>query len=201
VLVMLLVLVAGPKALPDPKDCDPDRLDPASVVLALAAILPFIYGIKELAKAGWDAVPATALLAGAAFGVVFVARQRRLASPLLDVRLFANRTVRGALLVALSVAAIPGRNRALPHPAHADGQRPQPAGDGPVDAGPDHRAGVRDLRQPGRRPIGLPGVRPDWDSLNPGAVPIRTLSVLLACESCSLGRCWPRRPRAGPCGD
>jgi DHA2 family multidrug resistance protein-like MFS transporter len=106
--VMAVVLIAGPRLLPDPKDPSPGRLDPVSVVLSLTAILPFVYGLKELAKAGWHVPPAVALLVGVTVGVVFVLRQRRLASPLLDLRLFANRTVRGALLVALAVAAVQG---------------------------------------------------------------------------------------------
>jgi DHA2 family multidrug resistance protein-like MFS transporter len=31
----------------------PRRLDPVGVVLSLAAILPFVYGLEELARHGW----------------------------------------------------------------------------------------------------------------------------------------------------
>jgi len=33
------------------------RLDLASVALSLAAILPFVYGLKELARHGWQPLP------------------------------------------------------------------------------------------------------------------------------------------------
>ncbi|MFC7742549.1 hypothetical protein ACFQXA_18780 [Nocardiopsis composta] len=47
----------------------------------MAAILPAVYGIKEIAKDGPGAVPLLALAAGAVLGWVFVRRQRRLTDP------------------------------------------------------------------------------------------------------------------------
>ncbi|UQX05381.1 MFS transporter [Streptomyces sp. RerS4] len=99
--VMAILLVAGPRLLPEYRDPEPGRLDLASVGLSLAAILPVIYALKEVAAHG---VSATALIAGAVgivSGVVFVARQRRLAAPLLDVSLFRSRSFSGALAVML----------------------------------------------------------------------------------------------------
>src|SRR5207248_10271786 len=72
-------------------------LDLISVGLSLATILPVIYGLKELARSGWQPVPLAAIAAGLAVGVVFVRRQRRLADPLLDLRLFSNRAFSAAL--------------------------------------------------------------------------------------------------------
>jgi DHA2 family multidrug resistance protein-like MFS transporter len=102
--VMGLLLAIGPFLLPGSRERVGGRLDPLSVVLSLAGILPFVYGLKEIARGGPGAVPVTAVVAGAAFAAVFVARQRRLASPLLDLRLFANREVRGALTLAFVLA-------------------------------------------------------------------------------------------------
>ncbi|GAA0932197.1 MFS transporter [Nonomuraea longicatena] len=89
---MLLLLVLGPMLLPEQKAVRAARLDPLSVVLSLAAILPVVYGLKEIAKSGWQPVPPAALVLGAAVAVVFARRQRRLADPLLDLRLFARRS-------------------------------------------------------------------------------------------------------------
>jgi DHA2 family multidrug resistance protein-like MFS transporter len=94
---MALLLVAGPVLLPEYRDPRAGRLDLASVALSLAAILPVIYGLKELARAGWAAPPLVAIAAGAAVGVAFVRRQRSLADPLLDLRLFADRAFSTAL--------------------------------------------------------------------------------------------------------
>ena len=106
--VMLLLLAAGPALLPELKIPTAGRLDPLSVLLALAAILPFNYGFQEIARYGWEPLKILFVVAGVIFGVLFVLRQRRLADPLLDMRLFTIRAVSGALVLALFVAAIQG---------------------------------------------------------------------------------------------
>ncbi|WP_199434862.1 MFS transporter [Qaidamihabitans albus] len=99
--VMLVLLVSAPFVLPGGRGTGSGRLDLASVALSLAAILPVVYGLKELASedAGWPAIVAT--VAGVVFAVVFVRRQRRLADPLLDPRLFRNRAFSAALVILL----------------------------------------------------------------------------------------------------
>ncbi|WP_336083789.1 MFS transporter [Nocardia sp. SSK8] len=102
--VMLLVLLAVPVLVPEYRAPRAGRLDPVSVALSLAALLPFVYGVKKLAETGIAAEPVLTLLAGVVFAVVFVRRQLRLADPLLDVRLFANRTFSGSLGVYMLAA-------------------------------------------------------------------------------------------------
>jgi DHA2 family multidrug resistance protein-like MFS transporter len=106
--VMILLLVAGPFLLPESKNPHAGRVDLFSVALSLAAILPFIYGLKELARSGWGTWPVVAVVAGVVFGVVFVLRQRGLTSPLLDIRLFAISAVSGALILSLLVSSVQG---------------------------------------------------------------------------------------------
>jgi DHA2 family multidrug resistance protein-like MFS transporter len=106
--VMVLLLVAGPVLLPEHRAPEAGRPDPVSVVLSLAAILPVVYGLKELARHGWQPSAAVAVAAGLVIGVVFVRRQRRLADPLLDVGLFRIRSFSTALGVALTAAATMG---------------------------------------------------------------------------------------------
>jgi len=98
---MVLLLVAGPVLLPEYRATAAGRLDLTSVALSLAAILPVIYGLKELARGGDVTGSAVAVAAGAAAGIAFVRRQRRLADPLLDLALFRNRTFSTALAVML----------------------------------------------------------------------------------------------------
>lgn len=102
--VMLLVVVAVPVLVPEYRAPEAGRLDPVSVALSLAALLPFVYGVKKFAEAGPTAESLLTLLAGVLFAVVFVRRQLRLADPLLDVRLFADRTFSGSLGVYLLAA-------------------------------------------------------------------------------------------------
>ncbi|WP_308249853.1 MFS transporter [Sphaerisporangium fuscum] len=105
---MVLLLVVGPILLPEYRSPQAGRIDLVSVVLSLAAILPMIYGIKELARNGWEAVPAAALVIGLIIGVVFVRRQRALADPLLDLRLFNNGIFNTALTSMLFYSALTG---------------------------------------------------------------------------------------------
>jgi len=108
--VMGLLLVLGPRVLPEQRDPAAGRLDLPSVALSLAAVLPFVYGLKALSRTGFAVVPVLAVLAGLACAVMFVARQRRLASPLLDLRLFGNRTF--ATAVSMTVfAGLTGANQ------------------------------------------------------------------------------------------
>ncbi|NNH74720.1 MFS transporter [Nocardia uniformis] len=102
---MVLLLVAGPVLLPEYKDPNPGKLDLLSAALSLTSVIAIIYGIKELAKNGVETAPVLVLAAGLALGAVFVARQRRLTSPLVDLRLFGNVKFSGAL-VALMVTML-----------------------------------------------------------------------------------------------
>jgi DHA2 family multidrug resistance protein-like MFS transporter len=104
--VMLVLLVAGPLLLPESRSPEAGNAELISVVLSLATILPVIYGLKKLAENGWSPLSAVAVVAGAACGVLFVLRQRRLTAPLLDMRLFQSRAFSGALAIGLLVGAV-----------------------------------------------------------------------------------------------
>jgi DHA2 family multidrug resistance protein-like MFS transporter len=97
--VMLLLLATAPWLLPESRERSAGRLDLASVGLSLAAMLPVVYGLKEIAKSGVTAPPLLAIGAGIAVGTAFVRRQQRLPDPLLDVRMFGNPSLTAALAV------------------------------------------------------------------------------------------------------
>ncbi|NDU76639.1 MFS transporter [Actinomadura sp. DSM 109109] len=106
--VMALLLAAGPFLLPEFRDRSAGRrVDPLSVALSLGAVLPVVYGMKQLALADGrgGAVPAAALACGAVLGAAFVRRQLRLDDPLLDLRLLRSRPFR-AVLVSLVLAGV-----------------------------------------------------------------------------------------------
>jgi DHA2 family multidrug resistance protein-like MFS transporter len=102
---MVLLLVAGPVLLPEFRSDQAGRLDPASVGLSLVAVLSVVYGIKQLAVGSVPAVPAVALVVGAGAGFLFVRRQLRLETPLLNLRLLRSRPFTG-ILIALVFAGI-----------------------------------------------------------------------------------------------
>ncbi|NIC04815.1 MFS transporter [Billgrantia bachuensis] len=99
--VVTVLLIAAPLLLPEYRASRSGPLDFLSVALSLAAVLPAVYGVKEIAKAGLEPVAVVALALGALLAVVFVRRQKRLTDPLLDMRLFASRTFSAALVVLL----------------------------------------------------------------------------------------------------
>ncbi|WP_433470031.1 MFS transporter [Spirillospora sp. CA-128828] len=105
--VMLLILAAGPVLLPEFRDRSAGRVDLVSVGLSLAAVLPMVYGLKQLtvAEAHDKLTPLVAILAGGVLGGVFVRRQLRLAHPLLDLRLLRRRPL-AAVLTALVFAGV-----------------------------------------------------------------------------------------------
>jgi MFS transporter, DHA2 family, multidrug resistance protein len=86
--VMALLLAIGPRLLPEYKDPEPGRLDLASAALSLAAVLGVIYGIKAVATDGIAVAGVAPAVAGVVLGAVFVARQRRLEHPMIDLALF-----------------------------------------------------------------------------------------------------------------
>jgi DHA2 family multidrug resistance protein-like MFS transporter len=86
--VMLLLLVVGPVLLPEYRDPEAGRLDLLSAGLSLVSVLLVIYGLKRTAEDGLGWMPVLSILAGVAVGIVFVRRQRRLADPFIDLRLF-----------------------------------------------------------------------------------------------------------------
>jgi MFS transporter, DHA2 family, multidrug resistance protein len=107
--VMALLLLLGPRLLPEFRDPNAGRLDLVSAGLSIAAVLAVIYGLKRTAESGlsWQAVLSTA--AGFAVALVFVRRQRVLANPLIDLRLFRSRSFDAALAAnALSIAIVFG---------------------------------------------------------------------------------------------
>jgi len=86
--VMALVLVLGPRLLPEFKDPGAGRIDLVSAVMSLASVLSVIYGLKQIAQDGFGSTAAATILIGLAIGVAFVRRQSKLADPLIDLHLF-----------------------------------------------------------------------------------------------------------------
>ncbi len=107
--VMALLLVLAPVLLPEYRDTGAGRLDLTSVALSLAAILPMIYGIKQIAAYGLAGLPVLSIVVGVVVGVVFARRQRVLKDPLLDLGLFSNRAFGAALgILLLGIGAMVG---------------------------------------------------------------------------------------------
>jgi DHA2 family multidrug resistance protein-like MFS transporter len=97
--VMLLLLALGPVLLPEFRDPDAGRLDFVSAVQSLVAVLAVIYGLKRIAENGLGWIAVLSIIAGVAVGAAFLLRQRQLADPLIDLKLFRIPAFSGALAV------------------------------------------------------------------------------------------------------
>jgi len=97
--VMILLLAVGPFLLPEYRDPNAGKPDVLSAALASAAVLSIIYGLKLIAQDGVSVAGALSVVAGLAIGMVFVRRQKQLADPLIDLRLFAIPRFRASLVL------------------------------------------------------------------------------------------------------
>ena len=88
--VMALLLLLGPKLLPEYRDPQAGPIDLVSAGMSLAAILAVVFALKQLAEHGFAWAPSVLLALGLALGALFVRRQGRLGTPLVDTGLFAQ---------------------------------------------------------------------------------------------------------------
>jgi DHA2 family multidrug resistance protein-like MFS transporter len=86
--VMVLLLVLGPRVLPEYRDPAAGRLDLVSAAMCLVAVLAVVFGLKQIAQDGLGWLAVSAVLVGLVVGVLFVRRQLTLADPMIDLRLF-----------------------------------------------------------------------------------------------------------------
>jgi DHA2 family multidrug resistance protein-like MFS transporter len=98
---MMLLLVLGPILLPESKNPEPGRFDLLSVPLSMAAVLPVIYGIKEIPSEGWNVRYVVSITVGLVFAALFVHRQRTAKSPLISPALFRGRGFAPAVVLNL----------------------------------------------------------------------------------------------------
>lgn len=96
--VMIVLLLVGPKLLPEFRDANAGRLDIASAALSIGAVLSAIYGVKLIAAEGATTDALMAILGGIGLGGLFVRRQQKLDDPLIDLTLFS----RGAFCAAIA---------------------------------------------------------------------------------------------------
>ncbi|SED80976.1 MFS transporter, DHA2 family, multidrug resistance protein [Streptomyces sp. 2231.1] len=98
---MVLLLVLGPVLLPESRNPEPGRFDWVSVPLSMAAVLPVIYGLKEIPSEGWHPLYVVSITVGLLFAALFVRRQRTGASPLVPPALFRGHGFTPSLVLTL----------------------------------------------------------------------------------------------------
>jgi MFS family permease len=114
-----------------PEDLTADRLDLPGAVLSVATIGLACYSLTSGIEHGWASVGTIAAVLGAlAAGVGFVWHERRAATPMLDLGLFENGTVRGAAIAqtGTSIAMASVMFGLILHFQYAYGWSPMKAG-------------------------------------------------------------------------
>ncbi len=96
--VMAVLLILGPRLLPEFKDPKAPRMDVISAALSLASILTIIYGIKQIAQNGLELQSFLFIVCGIGIGLIFLQRQKKIANPLIDLKLFKIRAFNIALV-------------------------------------------------------------------------------------------------------
>nr|WP_306365098.1 MFS transporter [Nocardia sp. CC227C] len=97
--VMVLLLVLGPKVLPEFKDPEAGRLDLIGATQSVVTMIALVFAMKQIAQDGIGGGALAALAIGVAAGVLFVRRQLSRPDPMLDLRLFKLGEFRTALTV------------------------------------------------------------------------------------------------------
>ncbi len=97
--VMALLLVLGPKLLPEARDPSAPRPDMPSALTLLIAVLGLVYAIKQVAAHGWTLQAGMALILCVVTTLFFYRRQRHLTVPFLDLSLFSSGRFSAALTI------------------------------------------------------------------------------------------------------
>ncbi|RDB60427.1 multidrug MFS transporter [Gordonibacter sp. 28C] len=113
-VLVVACLIAAVAFVPDAAELTNPKLDLASTVLVGLALIGILYGIST-AFSGATAIAAIALVAGVGCLVGFVARQRVVPEPLIDLRPFSNRGfVCGLLVIVIALMTVFSMNMILP---------------------------------------------------------------------------------------
>lgn len=90
--VVAISLIAVAVLVPESKDPNASRLDWLGAVLQAVGVMAVVYGIIEQPTYGWTGRTLACVIGGMAVLAVFLLWQKRASAPLVDLRIFANRT-------------------------------------------------------------------------------------------------------------
>ena len=97
--VMLALIILGPILLPEYKDPNAGRIDLFSALLSLVAVLLIIFGLKRIAEHGPELISILIIVTGIVIGFMFLQRQKKLADPLIDLKLFQSFRFSSSLVI------------------------------------------------------------------------------------------------------
>lgn len=100
--IMMLVILYGPRLLPESLDPDPPQFDLTSAILSVITMITTIFAFKDLVANGVHLTSMMAIVVGGLTGLVFLRRQNHIPNPLVDPRLFQSRVFRSSLAILLT---------------------------------------------------------------------------------------------------
>jgi EmrB/QacA subfamily drug resistance transporter len=90
--VALIAMIAVAILVPESKDPHPSRIDIPGALLSTSGLSIFVYGVIEAPTRGWsDGFVLAALVGGLLLLTAFILVERRVAEPMIDLRLFGRR--------------------------------------------------------------------------------------------------------------
>ncbi len=99
--VMAAVLVLVATFVPESRDPRPGRFDLPGALLSVLAVVALVWAVKHTAQHGADLLGGASAALGVLTLALFIRRQRRIAAPLVDVRLFARPAFTGSVAASL----------------------------------------------------------------------------------------------------
>ncbi|MCZ2820730.1 DHA2 family efflux MFS transporter permease subunit [Modestobacter sp. VKM Ac-2977] len=99
--VMAAVLVVIALFVPESRNPRPGTFDLAGALMSVVGIVSLVWAVKHTAQDGVDLLGVAAVTLGAVVIALFVRRQRRIPSPLVDVSLFARPAFTGTVVSSL----------------------------------------------------------------------------------------------------
>jgi EmrB/QacA subfamily drug resistance transporter len=102
--VVIGALVAGRLTIPESRDPGAARLDPLGAALSVAALGALLFGVTDAPETGWTHPVILASFVAGALGLgAFVAWERHVAEPMLDLRFFRDPRFSAAIVAIMSL--------------------------------------------------------------------------------------------------
>ncbi|WP_083527991.1 MFS transporter [Curtobacterium ammoniigenes] len=100
--LLVVLLIAAPIFIPESRDPNPGPVDLVSMALSLGALTPTAWAIKTVTDPTMRGAAFAALVVGVVCGTLFVRRQLRARTPMLDLRLLRSVPFTGSIIVNMA---------------------------------------------------------------------------------------------------
>ncbi|MBR5950992.1 MAG: MFS transporter, partial [Actinomycetaceae bacterium] len=99
--IMCVVIIAAVFLLPESRSSERGGIDIVSACMSVAALLGFVFAVKDFAKYGFSLHTTAIVVVSIAVFIVFLRRQKAIERPILDLELFKSSSFNWALFVSM----------------------------------------------------------------------------------------------------